>query len=100
MLLEKLSNAMLDDIHILHREPIARGNLLRGDLKALAKNKDVEGATRYVMVCLEDLNSATRERGAKDAAFPTSSPGRAYALDQLPYNRNGKTATNLNDHKS
>ena len=46
---------MLDHIHILHRESIARGNLLRGNLKALAKDKDVEGATRYVMVCLEYL---------------------------------------------
>ena len=52
MLLEKLPNTVLD---IPYRESKADSNLLRGDLETLAKDKDVEGATRDVMVCLEDL---------------------------------------------
>ena len=55
MLPEELTNTVLDDVHIVHRDVIAGGNLLGGDLVTLAKDKDVEGAARYVMVCLEDL---------------------------------------------
>ena len=55
MLLEKLSNTVLDHVHILHCESISKSNLLRRNLETFAKDKDVEGVTRYVMVCLEYL---------------------------------------------
>ena len=55
MLLEKLSNTVLDHIHIVYRNSKASSDLLRGNLKALAEDKDIEGAARYVMVCLENL---------------------------------------------
>ncbi|MBQ3289114.1 MAG: hypothetical protein IJH50_06855 [Kiritimatiellae bacterium] len=55
MLLEELANAVLDNVHIIYRESIARGNLLRGNLEALAKDKDIEVAARDVLFRLENL---------------------------------------------
>ena len=50
MLPEELSNTVLDHVHIVYRNSKASSDLLRGNLKALAEDKDIEGATRYVMV--------------------------------------------------
>lgn len=46
---------MLDYVHILYHKSIASGDLLLWNLETLAKDKDVEGAARYVMVRLEYL---------------------------------------------
>ena len=55
ILLEEIANAVLDHVHIACREAVAGGNLLRGNLVTLAKDKYIEVTARYVMVRLEYL---------------------------------------------
>ena len=46
---------MLDHVHIINREVIARGNLLRRHPETLTENEDIEITARDVLFRLEDL---------------------------------------------